>query len=110
MMDIARTILEQLGGNRFIVMTGCKNFVGDDKSLRMSIPKNHSKANRLTVTYDGVTDTYQMRFWKYTPFRFNTKTGKMTEEKFEDLKVLNGVYCDQLQGIFTEYTWMYTHL
>ena len=110
MMDISRTIWEQLGGGRFVVMTGCKNFVGDEKSLRMSIPRNHSKANRLTITYDGGTDTYQMRFWKFTPFRFNSKTGKITPEKYEDLKVVDGVYCDQLQEIFTEYTWMYTRL
>ena len=109
-MDIASTILWQLGGNRFIAMTGCNHFVGDHNSLIMRIPRNHSKANRLTVTYDYGTDTYQMRFWKYTPFRFNSKTGKMIDEKIEDLKVVDGVYCDQLQDIFTEYTWMYTHL
>lgn len=108
--DIARTIYEQLGGNRFMVMTGCKNFVGDENSLRMSIPRNHSKANRLTVTYDYETDTYQMRFWKFTPFRFNTKTGAMYPEKFTDLKVLDGAYCDMLQSVFTDYTQLYTRL
>ena len=109
-MSIAETIYQQLGGGRFVAMTGCKNFVSDKNSLRMSIPRNHSKANRLTITYDAALDLYNMRFWRYTAFRINHKTGEFIPEKFEDLKVVDGVYCDQLQEIFTEYTWMYTRL
>lgn len=108
-MSIPETIYQQLGGGRFAMFTGCKDFVGDKNSLRMSIPRNHSKANRLTVTYDYGTDTYSMRFWRFTPFRFDHKTGVIHPEKFTDLKVVDGIYCDQLQEIFTDFTWLYTH-
>ena len=55
-MKAANIILEQLGGNKFIAMTGAKNFVSDGNTLRMTLPKNRSKANRLYVTLDA-TDT-----------------------------------------------------
>ena len=44
-MSVPKIILEQLGGQKFIAMTGCRNFVGDKNMLRMTIPKNMSKAN-----------------------------------------------------------------
>lgn len=62
-MKIANAILEQLGGNKFIAMTGAKNFVSDGNTLRMTLPKNRSKANRLYVTLDA-TDTYTMYFFQ----------------------------------------------
>ena len=57
-MSVAETILQQLGGHRFTVMTGSKNYIADGNSLRMTLAKTHSKANRLTITLDEVTDTY----------------------------------------------------
>ena len=62
-MTVANTILEQLGGNKFIAMTGAKNFLSDGNTLRMTLPKNRSKANRLYVTLD-TTDTYPMYFFQ----------------------------------------------
>ncbi len=37
-MSVATTILEQLGGARFTMMTGAKNFVGSPNSLLMRLP------------------------------------------------------------------------
>lgn len=112
-MTVARTILEQLGGNKFIVMTGSKNFVDDGNTLRMTLAKNPSKANRLWITLDAM-DTYTVRFFKYTAPKLVISEAKQTAEwkpeKVEDVKVLEGIYCDQLQEIFTEVTGMYTHL
>ena len=62
-MSIAGTILEQLGGNKFIAMTGASHFVSDGNTLRMTLPKNGSKANRLYITLDEGTDTYTMHFF-----------------------------------------------
>ena len=73
-MSIAGTILEQLGGNKFIAMTGASHFVSDGNTLRMTLPKNGSKANRLYITLDEGTDTYTMHFFRYTAPRMNTKT------------------------------------
>ena len=36
-MSIAKTILEQLGGNKFRVMTGAKNLMGFENGLVMKL-------------------------------------------------------------------------
>jgi len=109
-MSVANTILQQLGGNRFIAMTGAKNFLSDGNTLRMTLPKNGSKANRLWITYDPSLDLYNMRFFRYRPGRIDIRTGKLIEDKISDEKTFEGIYCDQLQELFTEHTKMYTHL
>ena len=108
-MTIANTILEQLGGNKFIAMTGAKNFVSDGNTLRMTLPKNRSKANRLYITLDA-SDTYTMNFFKYTAGRRNKKTFAWSPDKKEDIENISGVYADMLQDICTSVTGMYTHL
>lgn len=108
-MSVANTILEQLGGNRFIAMTGAKNFLADGNTLRMTLPKNRSKANRLYITLDAM-DTYTMYFFKFTAGRLNKKTFAWTPDKQEDIEKISGVYADMLQDIFTSVTGMYTHL
>lgn len=108
-MNVANTILQQLGGNKFIVMTGSKNFLSDGNTLRMHLAKNMSKANRLEITLDP-DDTYTMRFYKYTAGRLNTKTFSFTEDKITEVYTIDGIYFDMLQEIFTNVTGMYTHL
>lgn len=108
-MEVATTILEQLGGNKFLAMTGAHHLVADGNTLRMQLPKNMSKANRLHITLDW-DDTYTMRFFKYTPGRLNMKTLEWKEDKEEEVRTLKGVYWDMLQELFAEVTGMYTHL
>lgn len=109
--EIASTILQQIGGGRFVVMTGSKDMIAIDGGLRMSLARNASKANRLEITLTGM-DTYNMKFYRFTPWRFSTRGGKFTEypEKITTVKEYNGVYCDQLQELFTNVTGMYTRL
>ena len=59
---IAQTILEQIGGRRFAVMTGSKNFTDLGNGLLMSLAKNTTSANRLEIIYDEGLDLYNMRF------------------------------------------------
>lgn len=110
---IANEILNQLGGNRFIVMTGAKNLVYDDNSLRFRIGKNASRANMVRITLNGL-DLYDMEFIRYTPGKLivNHKTLTVTtrEEKTEVIKVFKDVYCDMLQELFTDVTGLYTRL
>lgn len=108
-MSIAETIYQQLGGGKFATMTGAKNFVAGKNFLEMTLPKNHSRANRLRVTLNGM-DLYDMRFYRFTPMRLNHKTFTVTPEKVEEVAQYNDVFCDQLQELFTETTWMYTRL
>ncbi len=106
---IAKAILQQLGGNKFIVMTGSKNFLVADKSetvknvwLRMDLTKNMSGANRLKITYDEASDLYNVHFYNQKIIMGGVKISKETK--------MEGIYCDQLQSIFTEVTGLYTSL
>lgn len=107
---VADVILEQLGGNRFSAMTGSKDFLADGNTLRMTLVKNKSKANRLFITLDEVTDTYIMRFFYYFPGRLNKKTWAWSEEKTEEVAEYEGVYAEDLRRIFTMVTGLETSL
>jgi len=95
----AGEILKQLGGNKFIAMTGAKNFIRDDnkKLISFKIGRNCSGINYVKITLNSM-DTYDMEF-------INIRAGKITIKSQAE-----GVYNDQLQSIFTEHTGMYTHL
>ncbi|WP_455643767.1 hypothetical protein [Parabacteroides sp.] len=99
----ANIILQQLGGNKFIVMTGSKYFVYDRNEdgntyLRMKLTRNRSKAQYLRIILNS-SDLYDMIF-----YRFDRKDNHIV------VKEHNNVYCDQLQELFTETTGLYTHL
>lgn len=107
-LQVAETILAQLGGRRFIVMTGAKNFLGDTYSLTMTLPHNASRANKLKITLSPMDD-YTMEFTRQTAGHF-TRSYKWIEDKVEMIGKFEGIYCDQLQDIFTRVTGLYTHL
>ena len=48
-MRVAKTILEQLGGNHFRMMTGAKNLAGDENSLSMRIGRNSSNSKEPLI-------------------------------------------------------------
>jgi len=99
-MTVARTILAQLGGNRFIAMTGAKNLVGGDNSLHMDIGRGtKNKATKMKIELDP-SDTYTMTFYKWN-------ARDMSLVKLEEIA---GVYCDMLQEIFTDRTGFYTKM
>ena len=56
-LKVAETILEQLGGNHFRMMTGAKHLAGDENSLSMRIGRNSSNSNYLKITLNSM-DTY----------------------------------------------------
>lgn len=96
---IGQTILEQLGGNRFIAMTGAKDFGYDNKTYTLSfkIGKNASKANYVKIHLTPM-DTYDMTFLN------------IRGPNYEEVKTYKGIYADQLQELFTETTGLYTRL
>ena len=97
-MSVATTILDQLGGNKFRVMTGAKNFMDHGNALSMRIGRNSSNSNYLKITLND-SDLYDVRFSKVT---------KMGEEK--SVREFNDVYNDMLVEIFESHTGMYTSL
>jgi len=108
-VERATTIVNQLGGNKFLVMTGSKNILALENGVRMDLVTNISGANKLEITLDPL-DTYSMRFYKYAPGRLNKKTFTYTDDKIVEIKEMSGVYFDQLQSIFTEVTRLHTKL
>lgn len=97
-MTVAKTILEQLGGNKFRMMTGAKNFLGFTEGITMKIGRNSSNSNWLKITLNSM-DTYDMEFAKVT---------RMGEKK--SVTEYNNVYNDMLTDVFTKHTGMYTSL
>ena len=97
-MSVATTILNQLGGNKFRVMTGAKNFMDHGNALSMRIGRYSSNSNYLKITLNG-SDLYDVRFSKVT---------KMGEEK--SVREFYDVYNDMLVEIFESHTGMYTSL
>jgi len=101
---VAKTILAQLGGNRFAVMTGAKNLMhGADSNgspyLSFKLPSRFATNGinfvRVTLT---PADDYKVEFVKV--WGMNLKT----------IAVREGVYADTLRSVFTEATGLDTSL
>lgn len=100
-IEIANTILSQLGGNRFIAMTGAKNFIALQSGLQLDLPKKaHYVKNGITRLWIELTpaDVYTIRAWKIRGMNAY------------QVDTVENVYCDELQSIFTELTGLDTHL
>lgn len=98
-VNVAHTILKQLGGVQFLTMTGAKGMVSYPDALSFKLPARFAKnkINFVKVTL-GADDLYTVDF-KY--FRgLNIK----------DISKHEGVYCDMLQTLFTSETGLDTHL
>jgi hypothetical protein len=95
--QIANEILKQLGGNKFVVMTGAKQLGFGKGSLSFKIGRNSSKANMVYIKLED-NDTYTVTFSKFRKM-------ELTE-----LKKYEGVHCDQLESLFQEFTGMATRL
>ena len=97
-MSVANEIYRQLGGNKFAVMTGAKNFIDIENGIRMKIGRNKTNHNWMEVTVNSL-DLYDVAFAKLT---------KLGERK--SLKEYNNVYNDSLVELFETHTGMYTKL
>lgn len=87
---VANTILAQLGGNKFIAMTGARYFTCDNNSLSFQFP-NRSGANCCHITLNSM-DTYDMYF------------KRIHGVKITPVRHWSMVYCDKLREIFTTQT------
>jgi hypothetical protein len=62
-LQVAETVLQQLGSRRFIAMTGAKSFVADENTLRFKLPSNFAtrSINCVTITLN-LNDLYDVTF------------------------------------------------
>lgn len=103
-LNVAATILQQMGGRRFLYITGSKEPLVINNGLRMKLARNKTQANRLDVIYDEGKDLYEMRFYRLILHQHPLSVEIKEIVKHED------VYCEMLQSIFTEVTGLYTKL
>ena len=100
-IQIANTIIMQLGGCRFKAMTGARNFFATETGLTFRIPGGGGFAkngiNHITINLNSL-DLYDMEFK-----RVRGSSVKTVAER-------NGIYNDMLQSIFTAETGLNTHL
>lgn len=102
-MSVADTILQQLGGNRFRVMTGAKHFLSDGNALVFRLPRGFARdgINAVRITLDP-SDTYTVKFFKVGTAR--------SGYKHTTVKETSGIYAEDLQPLFKTTTGLDTHL
>ena len=95
-MNIAETILAQLGGRKFLAMTGANALAWHPSALSFHFPHNKG-VNYCKITLTPM-DTYDLEF------------GAIRKHVYTVRKTIEGVYHDSLQEVFTEVTGLDTHL
>ncbi|KKL63739.1 hypothetical protein LCGC14_2172130 [marine sediment metagenome] len=90
---VAIEILRQLGGNRFIAMTGAKNFVCDNSSMSFQIPQTmtRDRISHIKITLNSM-DTYDIKY-------FNIRGVNI-----KIIDTFEGVYNDMLQEVISNRT------
>ena len=96
---VAIEILKQLGGNKFIAMTGARNFTCDNNGMGFMLPgtmtKNH--INWVSIKLNCM-DTYDIEFK-------NLRAGKI-----KVIDEISGIYNDILVSVFEDRTGLRTSL
>jgi hypothetical protein len=108
---VAQTILQQLGGNKFVAMTGAKTFVNLNEGnggVQFSLPTGLSAVNgkktginRVTIRLNG-GDTYDVEF--------GAARASKTGPGYRVVASTDDIYADSLAEVFTRYTGLDTNL
>lgn len=112
-MSVPERTLLDLGGREFTLMTGSGNYLSDGNTLRMSLARNQSGANRLHITLGG-DDLYTMRFFYYRSgsVKVNVEKGTIKEilEVVREVELYEGVFNSMLRELFESVTGLYTKM
>jgi hypothetical protein len=92
-LTVARSILDQLGGARFVAMTGARELVGSADSLTFKIGVNPKRVSQVRVTLTSA-DLYSVTFFR---------VGKAPQ-------IESDVYSNMLEAVFSERTGLCTQL
>lgn len=97
--EAAQTILRQLGGNRFIAMTGAREFLAGDSQFGLTFRIGRALHGINTVSIRvNANDLYDI---EYVALRGT---------KIKVVATSENVYCDALQADFTKHTGLRTSL
>lgn len=97
-MQVATSILEQLGGNRFSAMTGARDFVGSHRTLSFKLPRGAKDGINYVQICLNAADLYDVNFFAMRGLNLRT------------VATLEGVYADKLREAFTAATGLDTSL
>lgn len=115
---VAETILKQLGGNKFRVMTGAKNFMSHapvagskGPALSFTLPSRFAKdgINFVKIVLTAA-DTYDITFTKIGPQPSMKRLLQGAQQSITVVAEVTDVYADQLQSVFSQHTGLDTHL
>jgi hypothetical protein len=97
-MNTAQTILQQLGGNSFVAMTGARHLCARPDGLVFKLPSNFAKdgINAVKITLDYAVDLYNVEF------------GRLRGVNYKEKSIHLGVYAEQLAPLFSEETGLCT--
>jgi len=97
-LTVAKTILQQLGGRRFLLMTGARNIVGTSNSLTFRLPRNGTDGSNVWIITLDPSDTYHVE-------TFFARAGACKKKSdFTD------IYWDSLVELFERVSGFYTRL
>ena len=96
--EIAKTIIQQLGGNKFIAMTGAHTLFAIEKGVTFRLPYfPECRINFIRIRLNAM-DTYDVDYIR------------VRGESHTIVKEDKGLYFDMLQSAFTEATGLNTSL
>jgi hypothetical protein len=100
----AEIILEQLGGRRFLAMTGARDLYFDDTGLRFALPNQFALQgiNRVQIALTPM-DTYTLRAHCVKSKRGGMPTVTLIDE-------IDGIYWEELAAVFERLTGLRTRL
>ena len=96
-MTAVNEILSQLGGNKFIVMTGATCYSDNNGQTLVAKFKGSKIANIMYITLNSM-DLYDVQICKYRGMDIKT------------VKEVNGAYADMLKPLFEQTTGLRTSL
>ena len=117
-LTIARTILTQLGGNKFIAMTGARGFSSHDAmtgakgpALSFQLPSRFAKGGiNYVKVYLTPADTYSVAFYKVGPQPSMKRMLQGAKQTITLVAEVDDVHVEQLRSIFSSHTGLDTHL
>ena len=98
-MQIAKTILEQLGGRKFTFMCGVKHAAAIERGLSFRIPgtMTRNRINYVKITLEP-SDTYKVDF------------GVIRGHTYKIVSTHDDIYCDDLAELFRSETGLETRM
>lgn len=94
---IAKTILQQLGGGKFWIMTGAKDLVIIERGAQFHIGRNAAGVTHVRITLTAMDD-YQIEFLR------------IRGVSVKPVAFREGIYDNNLASVFQSVTKMYTSL